>query len=1071
MTSVDGHIRFAFLSKGSSVGAPLIRMNLPRGHMLRGESHLMLRAEPIAWFRIQHFFNTESLRLSGYQRLWTHPGLAMCLFIAGSRHAEWSCQIIVVDSSGLVYTISGKVLSGDPSYFCCEGLPTNERPLSGKWSTLPNITRDGFEYPRQEHAAVLVGDEMYVLGGILPWDGKEYATTNIVQKYNMITGTWTETAPMPAALNHANVAVVDDKIYYLGGLEAVDETYWNATGKSAVYDPATDEWTVLPSMPEGREIGSAATLVVDDTIYLPGGLAYTNITYDQEGTVSRFTSYNVRTQEWTTLPDLPAPRDHAGKGIYQDMLYILGGREFGNKNVVSTVFGFNLTSHQWSTAYEPMPIARGGVASATIGSQTFMAGGEGDRRTPTAVFPEMQAYDAAKNTWIDYADMPLPIHGSDAVVYKGEIVIPGGGIVTGATLTPVVQTFKPPIRDLGEKSMTLMVMLHNLQCEYQLSKKQQTSNKPPMASTAEDVSAVPSPAENNDAGVTTLVSSPNDIQILPELTATRLGAANRVSGNAGSSLQEMMFAANDRHIMPVMFDGYAHDDFSATSIEWFGSDSQAAPFSVDMSNMSGLGKLPWSPPNTNYSETNFDIPYPIEHTTDASANLPSTSQFELNLPLSPTGPMRDIYDEKMWEEVSPKTIANGVGVKDQSPRIDFSLTAIFSPQRQRLGNLSPTQQDEVDGIFRRLSDAQSQMSYGLGSEQYDSTQSRWYWSDTALMEKYKSVMAFGFQALAARSLPSAGSEVSKKAISRLRMALSSRDAVQRSPDTLLKMQTILAMMTISEQIDDKIHTELLSYAVSCARSRRFMNRDSVYMTMAKEEEYLARRSLWYLYSMEVVHSIRHGMPPILTPDWTDYALPKVGKDTDWLLIQCQHANALSSAVNTLYSSRALCQTVAERERNLMQAHKALESWRTGLPIHLQNIHRHETGYVTLDDQKTRHLTLTMVRKYHEAIFIIFFPWTGSQSKGLISEHYRKKSMELCVKSAQAVLAIAARIASCDILGGELINLIAVSICVTFLDIVSSGSKKSLPYLTDALKLTQLAQKSGNFDGPRFERSD
>ncbi|KAL4984517.1 hypothetical protein BDW68DRAFT_166902 [Aspergillus falconensis] len=100
----------------------------------------------------------------------------------------------------------------------------------------------------------------------------------------------------------------------------------------------------------------------------------------------------------------------------------------------------------------------------------------------------------------------------------------------------------------------------------------------------------------------------------------------------------------------------------------------------------------------------------------------------------------------------------------------------------------------------------------------------------------------------------------------------------------------------------------------------------------------------------------------------------------------------------------------------MQAHKVLESWRTGLPTHLQNIHRHETGYVTLDDQKTRRLTLSMARKYHEAIFIIFFPWTGSQSKGLISEHCRKRSMELCVKSAQAVLAIAARISSCDILG-------------------------------------------------------
>ena len=68
--------------------------------------------------------------------------------------------------------------------------------------------------------------------------------------------------------------------------------------------------------------------------------------------------------------------------------------------------------------------------------------------------------------------------------------------------------------------------------------------------------------------------------------------------------------------------------------------------------------------------------------------------------------------------------------------------------------------------------------------------------------------------------------------------------------------------TISEQIDHKIYTELLSYAVSCARTRRFMSRDSVYMTMTKEKEYLARRSLWYLYSIEVVHSIRDGMPPV-----------------------------------------------------------------------------------------------------------------------------------------------------------------------------------------------------------------
>jgi len=324
--------------------------------------------------------------------------------------------------------------------------PIQETP-SGIWSRLPNITRNGVLYPRQEHGAALVGNDIYVLGGILPWNGTTYPTTNIVQKYDLEAGVWTETAPMPAALNHVNVAVVNGKIYYIGGMEAIvstDIAYWNATGKSAVYDPFVDKWTVLPSMPEGRAIGSAATLVVGETIYLPGGLLYTNTTFDQEGTVSMFTSYNVRTKKWTILPNLPAPRDHAGKGTHLDMLYILGGRAFGNKNVVDTVFGFNLTSHSWTTGYETMPTARGGVASVTIGSMMFTAGGEGDRNTSTAVFPQMQAYDAAKNAWIQYADMPVPIHGSAAVGYKGQVIIPGGGDVTGAGLTPVVQRFNPP---------------------------------------------------------------------------------------------------------------------------------------------------------------------------------------------------------------------------------------------------------------------------------------------------------------------------------------------------------------------------------------------------------------------------------------------------------------------------------------------------------------------------------------------------------------------------------------------------------------------------------------------------
>jgi N-acetylneuraminic acid mutarotase len=287
---------------------------------------------------------------------------------------------------------------------------------------------------------------MYVLGGILPFDGTTYPTVNTVQKFDFITSTWTEVAAMPAALNHVNVAVVKGLIYYLGGL-AVTTTggpaFWNASGACGVYDPSSDEWTVLPDIPEGRAIGSAATMVVGETIYLPGGLLNTNLTNDEEGTTAMFTSFDVATREWKILPELPAPRDHAGKGQFGNMLYILGGRLDGHLNVVDTVFGYNIDTKYWSTDFAPMPTGRGGCASATIGCMMFTAGGEGDPDTVSQVWPQMQAYDAVRNFWTSYTDMATPVHGTAAVAFKGKIVISGGGLKIGGDPTQLVQSFTP----------------------------------------------------------------------------------------------------------------------------------------------------------------------------------------------------------------------------------------------------------------------------------------------------------------------------------------------------------------------------------------------------------------------------------------------------------------------------------------------------------------------------------------------------------------------------------------------------------------------------------------------------
>lgn len=70
-------------------------------------------------------------------------------------------------------------------------------------------------------------------------------------------------------------------------------------------------------------------------------------------------------------------------------------------------------------------------------------------------------------------------------------------------------------------------------------------------------------------------------------------------------------------------------------------------------------------------------------------------------------------------------------------------------------------------------------------------------------------------------------------------------------------------MTVSEQVDETIHFELLAGAVSCARGLKLEGRGFMCTenTSSKDRDF-AKRSLWYLYSIEVPHSLRRGISPV-----------------------------------------------------------------------------------------------------------------------------------------------------------------------------------------------------------------
>ena len=76
-------------------------------------------------------------------------------------------------------------------------------------------------------------------------------TTGVVEVYDPATDGWSRKTDMPTARSFAGTAVVDGKIYAMGG-SAGARLNEPALAVVEMYDPATDTWTRKADMPAPR---------------------------------------------------------------------------------------------------------------------------------------------------------------------------------------------------------------------------------------------------------------------------------------------------------------------------------------------------------------------------------------------------------------------------------------------------------------------------------------------------------------------------------------------------------------------------------------------------------------------------------------------------------------------------------------------------------------------------------------------------------------------------------------------------------------------------------------------------
>jgi len=314
----------------------------------------------------------------------------------------------------------------------------------GKWEP-----SKAFPIPMEEAVGVAVNGKLYIVQGLT--DGG-FQPMGVVYLYDPQSNEWSKKNDMPLQVHHAMTVVHNDRIYVFGGFARPGkELAWQPVDNAWEYTPETDSWKALAPLPTRRGAGGAA--VVNGKIYVIGGASTLPgatdpaIRFDgqpRDSVLGVNEEYDPATNSWKTRAAMPTARNHFLTAETGGKIYTIGGRlgsTFVTRSSNTDVNEeYDVGQDVWRTR-APMPTARSGVAGGAYNGKIYVAGGEFQNDKIMAAFRAFEAYDPATNSWDgSLPRMRIPRHGFAGAVIGDRLHVVAGGIQTAGIPGAVVYT-------------------------------------------------------------------------------------------------------------------------------------------------------------------------------------------------------------------------------------------------------------------------------------------------------------------------------------------------------------------------------------------------------------------------------------------------------------------------------------------------------------------------------------------------------------------------------------------------------------------------------------------------------
>ena len=229
-------------------------------------------------------------------------------------------------------------------------------PATDKWSTETSMPTS-----RAMAAAVAIRKKIFVLGG-----RNNSGITNKLEIYDTESKSWKKGKPMPLSRWYHMAIAHEQKIYVMGGIAGTGGGR-KALTKTGIYDPANDTWSEGQPLPTPKQGGTAA--VVQGKIYVIGGRTGAGDT----GQVTKSVDiYDPQKNSWTSGKDMPEAKTGIQSTAINNKIYVVGGA--ARSNATDSIVVYDPSIEAWSKM-PPMKQPRTGHCVCSTGKNIYIIGG------------------------------------------------------------------------------------------------------------------------------------------------------------------------------------------------------------------------------------------------------------------------------------------------------------------------------------------------------------------------------------------------------------------------------------------------------------------------------------------------------------------------------------------------------------------------------------------------------------------------------------------------------------------------------------------------------------------------